>query len=63
MTLAKSVTNITHPAGPDQRGDVLRYTVTASNTGQDGADNFIVTDPIPAGAAYVPNSLRILVSR
>ena len=59
VALAKSVTNLTHPAGPDQRGDVLRYTVTARNTGQDGADNFIVTDPIPTGATYVPNSLRI----
>ena len=38
---------------------MLRYTVTARNTGQDGADNFIVTDPVPAGATYVPDSLRI----
>ena len=59
VALAKTVTNVTHPAGPDQRRDVLRYTVTARNTGQDGADNFILTDPIPAGATYVPNSLRI----
>ena len=28
VALAKSVTNLTHPGGPDQRGDVLRYTVT-----------------------------------
>ena len=59
VSLVKSVTNVTHPIGPDQRGDVLRYTVTASNTGQDGADNFILTDPIPAGATFVPGSLRI----
>ena len=33
VALAKSVTNLTHPAGPDQRGDVLRYTVTAAQHG------------------------------
>ena len=59
VALVKSVANLTHPAGPDQRGDVLRYTVTARNTGQDGADNFIVTDAVPAGVTYVPNTLRI----
>jgi uncharacterized repeat protein (TIGR01451 family) len=59
VSLAKSVSNVTHPGGPDQRGDVLRYTVTAGNTGGDGADNFILGDPIPAGTTYVPGSLRI----
>ena len=59
VSLVKSVTNVTHPGGPDQRGDVLRYTVTARNTGLDGADNFVLTDPIPAGATYVPGSLRV----
>jgi len=56
----KSVANITHPGGPDQRGDTLRYTVTFTNNGQDGARDFLATDVIPAGTSYVPGSLQIL---
>jgi uncharacterized repeat protein (TIGR01451 family) len=56
----KSVANITQPGGPNARGDTLRYTVTETNTGQDGAANFEVRDAIPAGTTYVPGSLRIL---
>ncbi len=55
----KTVTNLTHPGGPTQPGDTLRYTVNFQNTGQDAADGFAVTDPIPAGATYKPNSLSI----
>ena len=58
VALSKSVVNVTHPGGLDQRGDVLRYTVTATNTGQDGADEFVLIDAIPAGATYVAGSLR-----
>ena len=60
VSLEKSVTNLTHPGGPDQRGDVLRYTLLARNTGQDGADNFGVADPLPDGTTYVPGSLRMV---
>ena len=56
---SKSVTNVTHPSGPDQRGDVLRYTVSYTNTGADPATNFVMRDPIPSGSTYVPKSLRI----
>jgi uncharacterized repeat protein (TIGR01451 family) len=59
VALVKSESNLTHPAGPDQRGDVLHYTVIASNTGQDGADSFVLTDPIPSGTTYVPGSLTV----
>jgi uncharacterized repeat protein (TIGR01451 family) len=59
ITSSKSVTNVTHPGGPDQRGDVLRYTVSYTNSGQDPATNFVMRDPIPSGTAYVPASLRI----
>ncbi len=59
VSLVKTVANLTHPTGPDQRGDVLQYTVTARNGGQDGADNVVLTDPIPTGAAYVPGTLRV----
>src|SRR4051794_10180782 len=40
-------------------GDILEYTLTAVNSGQDAALNVIMTDPIPAGSSYVLNSLRI----
>ena len=59
ITSSKSVTNLTHPGGPDRRGDVLRYTVSYTNTGSDAAANFVMRDPIPAGSTYVPGSLRI----
>ena len=59
ITSSKSVANITHPGGPDRRGDVLRYTVSYQNTGADAATNFVMRDSIPAGSTYVPNSLRI----
>ena len=57
---SKSVANITHPGGPNARGDTLRYTVTFTNNGQDGARDFQAADVIPAGATYVPNSLRLV---
>src|SRR5262249_12229496 len=56
----KSVANVTHPGGPDQRSDTLRYTVAFTNSGQDGARDFVATDVIPAGATYVPGSLQVL---
>ncbi len=59
ITSSKSVANVTHPSGPDQRGDVLRYTVSYTNSCADSATNFVMRDPIPAGSTYVPGSLRI----
>ncbi len=59
ITSSKSVANLAHPGGPDLRGDLLRYTVSYANSGQDAATNFVMRDPIPAGSTYVPNSLRI----
>ncbi|RTH02406.1 hypothetical protein CSW47_10730, partial [Thermus scotoductus] len=41
-------------------GDLLEYTVSFTNTGQDGATNVVVVDPIPAGTQYVPGSLRVV---
>ena len=40
-------------------GDILEYTIVLTNIGNDGAVNQVLTDPIPAGAAYVPGSLQI----
>ncbi len=59
ITSSKTVVNLTHPGGPDQRGDVLRYTVSYTNSGSDAAANFVMRDSIPSGTTYVPGSLRI----
>ncbi|HEY1331761.1 MAG TPA: hypothetical protein VGH10_09840 [Actinomycetota bacterium] len=48
--------------GPVQPGDVIEYHVTGTNTGQDGATNLTVTDPIPASTTYVSGSLDIVSS-
>ena len=41
-------------------GDVMRYTISLGNTGQDTATNTILTDNIPAWTTYVPNTLEII---
>ena len=48
--------------GEVEPGDVLTYTITFENSGQDGATNVVLTDPIPAGTTYVPDSLVILTN-
>lgn len=40
-------------------GDILRWTVSMTNTGLDSATNLTVTDPIPAEVTYSPGSLVI----
>ncbi|WP_322919226.1 hypothetical protein [Nocardioides renjunii] len=55
---SKSVTNLSGNT-PAKVGDVLEYSVTFSNTGEDAATNAVVTDPIPAGTSFVPGSLRV----
>ena len=40
-------------------GDVLQYTITVTNSGNDDSVNTVVNDPLPAGASFVPGSLQI----
>ncbi|XXT20117.1 hypothetical protein WME94_00940 [Sorangium sp. So ce429] len=40
-------------------GDVIRYTIQVTNTGNDASINTVLTDPLPAGVSYVPGSLSI----
>lgn len=42
-----------------QQGDTLRYTVSGTNAGQDGAAGFVLRDPVPADTGYVPGSIRV----
>ena len=41
-------------------GDILEYTVTAGNTGNDTADAVVLTDAIPANTTYVAGSLSVV---
>ena len=45
--------------GSVQPGDILEYTIDVANTGNDGATQLVLTDPIPANTTYVANSLVI----
>jgi uncharacterized repeat protein (TIGR01451 family) len=57
-SLSKSVSDVN--GGVLDPGDFLDYTISFSNTGLDIATKVFVTDPIPAGTTYVPNSLQIV---
>ncbi len=41
-------------------GDVLEYTITVVNTGNDRSVNTVLTDPLPTGVTYVDESLVIV---
>ena len=40
-------------------GDILEYTLTMTNTGNDIATGVVLTDAIPANTTYVPGSLAV----
>ncbi|MFC4729045.1 DUF7507 domain-containing protein [Coralloluteibacterium thermophilus] len=51
------------PLGPDstiRHGEEIEYVISFTNSGQDGATQVTVLDPIPANTTYVPNSLHIV---
>lgn len=61
---AKTATDVTNPGlggSPTNArvGDTIRYAISATNTGEDGATGVTVTDPLPAGITYVPGSLHV----
>ena len=55
----KTATDLTNASGPVQPGDLVQYAMTVSNSGQDGANNVVLTDPIPANMQYVPGTLVV----
>lgn len=61
VTNAKTFANITHPNFTDKAvaGDTIEYSITAKSIGQDGVTDFILTDSLPTGVTYLPNSLKI----
>ncbi|MDR1355787.1 MAG: DUF11 domain-containing protein [Propionibacteriaceae bacterium] len=57
---SKSVTNTTSGAATAKPGDLLTYTLSYINTGQDPAVNLVSSDPLPPGVSYVPGSLILM---
>jgi uncharacterized repeat protein (TIGR01451 family) len=57
-SLTKTVNDLN--GGSLNPGDVLEYTLTATNNGFDNATQTVLTDPIPANTTYVPGSLVIV---
>ncbi|MDR1431797.1 MAG: DUF11 domain-containing protein, partial [Propionibacteriaceae bacterium] len=56
----KTVTNLTSGSGDTKPGDILQYTLSFPNTGQDAAVDVNMYDPLPAGVSYVPGSMVLL---
>ncbi|WP_302963652.1 hypothetical protein [uncultured Adlercreutzia sp.] len=58
--LSKEAENLTHPDGPTQPGDRIRYTVTASN-GAAGSlwTGVVISDPLPACLDLDERSVRL----
>lgn len=46
--------------GEVEPGDVLTYRIAGRNNGLDGATDFVLNDPIPAGTSYVPGTIEIV---
>ncbi|MFV0544251.1 MAG: Ig-like domain-containing protein, partial [Marinicella pacifica] len=57
-SMDKTATDIN--GGQVEPGDVIEYRVSFQNTGQDMAINTVVSDTLPNGVTYVPNSLEIV---
>ncbi len=57
----KTVTDLTaHPNGAVLPGDVIQYTISATNTGNDGATNVVLNDALPVGLTFVPGSIQVV---
>ena len=55
----KGVESVSYvPADLVVPGDVVRYTVTATNSGNQAADNIVVTNPVPAAMEYLSGSAQ-----
>jgi uncharacterized repeat protein (TIGR01451 family) len=52
--------NLSRTDGNVRPGDVLEYTVTTTNTGNDPGVGVVLTDALPAGLTFVPGSIRVV---
>ncbi|MCW2794361.1 MAG: conserved repeat domain protein [Nocardioides sp.] len=57
--IIQTKTSVDVNGGLLEQGDVLRYTISGTNSGQDGATGFILRDPIPSDTTYVAGSIRV----
>jgi uncharacterized repeat protein (TIGR01451 family)/MYXO-CTERM domain-containing protein len=57
-TSTKTVTDVN--GGSVRPGDILRYQITVTNTGNDTATNILLTDALPSAVTLVPGSIQIL---
>jgi uncharacterized repeat protein (TIGR01451 family) len=55
----KTFTNETHPGGGVQPGDTLKFTITTTNNGNDPGVPVVLTDILPAGVTYAPNTIEV----
>ena len=59
-SLSKEAENLTHPDGPTQPGDRIRYTITAANTATGSLwTGVVVRDPLPACLELDEGSVRL----
>ncbi len=58
LVLTKTLTDVN--GGAVEPGDVIEYQIVATNTGNDGAAQVTVTDPIPGSTTYVPGSMEVV---
>lgn len=60
VTMSKTVTILDQWGGNlPIRGATLRYTIAVTAAGTGTAQNVVVSDPLPANTAFVPNTLRL----
>ncbi len=57
-TSTKDATDVN--GGATVPGDVIQYTITVDNTGNDGTAQAVLTDPLPPQVTYVPGSIQIV---
>jgi uncharacterized repeat protein (TIGR01451 family) len=55
----KTYTNLSRTDGVVRPNDILQYTITTTNNGNDSGTNVVLTDVLPQGVTYVPGSLSI----
>ncbi|EPX57790.1 putative internalin [Cystobacter fuscus DSM 2262] len=56
----KSVKNLSRTDGTTRPGDILEYTISTSNIGDDTSRDTVVNDKLPIQLDYVPGSLKLL---
>lgn len=57
-TFTKTETDVNGP--PFVPGDVVQYSISLSNTGNDSANNVVITDALTSNVTFVPGSLVVV---